>query len=125
MLMPTPPLPRCKSRLSFVLLGGVLLAGVPAWGAVDFAQQVHPIFVKKCFACHSAAVKQGGLSVETLAALTTGGAHGPSLVPGSASESHLYRRVAGLAEPRMPMGMTPLNEKEIDLLRDWINEGAK
>ncbi len=125
MLMPTPPLPRCKSRLSFVLLGGVLLAGVPAWGAVDFAQQVHPIFVKKCFACHSAAVKQGGLSVETLAALTTGGVHGPSLVPGSASESHLYRRVAGLAEPRMPMGMTPLTEKEIDLVRDWINEGAK
>ena len=125
MLLPTPPLSRFTLWLSFTVLAGVLLAGFPAWAEVDFAQQVHPIFVKKCFGCHSAAVKQGGLSVETLAALTAGGAHGPSIVPGSASESTLYRRVAGLTEPRMPMGMTPLTEKEITLLGDWINEGAK
>ena len=92
---------------------------------VDFAREVHPILVKKCFACHSSSVKQGGLSVEKLEGLIQGGASGAGIVPGAAEESLLYKRVAGLAEPRMPMGMPPLTDVEIGILRDWINEGAK
>ena len=106
-------------------LAAVLILAPAASAEVDFAQQVHPIFVKKCFACHSASTKQGGLSVETLEAVVQGGASGAAVVPGAAKESLLYRRVAGLAEPRMPMGMPALTEVEIAILRDWIDEGAK
>ncbi|MCB1019660.1 MAG: DUF1549 domain-containing protein, partial [Acidobacteria bacterium] len=99
---------------------------VPSANAeVDFAQQVHPIFVKKCFACHSASAKQGGLSLEKLEDVILGGASGAGIVPGAAEDSLVYQRVAGLAEPRMPMGMAPLSDTEIATLRDWINEGAK
>ncbi len=91
----------------------------------DFARQVHPIFVKKCFRCHSASTKQGGLSLERLEEVVRGGASGAAVVPGAAAESLLYRRVAGSAEPRMPMGMPPLSEAEIGAIGGWIDEGAK
>jgi hypothetical protein len=92
---------------------------------VDFAQQVHPILAKKCFACHSASARQGGLSVAKLEDLIQGGASGSGIVPGAAEDSLLYKRVAGLDGTRMPMGMPPLADAEIAILRDWINEGAK
>ncbi len=110
---------------SIVSLAAALLLVVPnARAEVDFARQVHPILVKKCFGCHSSSTKQGGLSVETREALLTGGANGPAVVPNAAESSPLYQRVAGLAEPRMPMGMPPLTESEIAVVRGWIDEGA-
>jgi len=115
----------CRTRIAALAFAATLLFCAAADAEVDFARQVHPIFVKKCFACHSSAVKQGGLSVETIESLLEGGVHGPSLEPGAAEESLLYRRVAGIDEPRMPMGMSALADSEVAILRDWINEGAR
>ena len=112
-----------RGQVALPLLALTLI--VPGLRAeVDFARQVHPILVKKCFACHSASSKQGGLSVEKLEDLIQGGASGAGLVPGAAEDSLLYQRVAGLAEPRMPMGMPALTDAEIAVLREWIDEGA-
>jgi hypothetical protein len=109
------------------LLAAILFLVFPSTSQadVDFAREVHPILVKKCFGCHSASTKQGGLSVETLEALLKGGAHGPAIVANAPDESPLYQRVAGTAEPRMPMGMPPLRDVEVATLHDWISEGAK
>jgi len=116
-----------RNILSIPLLTAILIFVFPsaARADVDFAREVHPILVKKCFGCHSAATKQGGLSVETLEALLKGGAHGPAIVANAPDESPLYQRVTGSAEPRMPMGMPALSDVEVATLHDWISEGAK
>ncbi len=107
------------------LFVALLFAAVPnAQAKVDFGRQVHPILVKKCFGCHSSSVKQGELSVETRKTMLAGGAHGPAIVPSDPAKSPLYQHVAGLVEPRMPMGMAPLTDSEIELIRQWIDEGA-
>ena len=53
-----------------------------------------------------------------------GGTRGPAVVPGQADDSPLYRAVAGLDDPRMPMSGTPLSQAEIAAVRTWINDGA-
>ena len=53
-----------------------------------------------------------------------GGVHGPALVPGDAQQSPLYLRVSGMEAPVMPMGGS-LSDEEIDVLREWIDQGAK
>ena len=112
-------IPRTSLLAAFLCLAGA------ADAEVDFARQVHPVLVKKCFSCHSASTKQGGLSVATMDALIAGGKSGPAVVPGLAEQSPLYRRVSGLGAPRMPMGMPALPAAEIELIRDWIDEGAR
>ena len=53
-----------------------------------------------------------------------GGEHGAALVPGSAEKSKLYRMVAGLDEPAMPMEGEALKPAEITAIKTWIDQGA-
>src|SRR4051794_33165192 len=78
----------------------------------DFARDMAPIFRAKCLACHGAQM-QGGLRLDSHAALLKGGAHGPAVVAGKAAESLLVKRVEGTVEPRMPPGGAPLTAAEI------------
>ena len=66
----------------------------------------------------------GQLDLSTRAGMLKGGLNGPSVVPGKAAESRLYKQVTGVVAPIMPMGGT-LTEPERLLLRDWIDQGAQ
>jgi mono/diheme cytochrome c family protein len=109
----------------------LVLALVPAAhliaqrGAAD-GQQVFPIFKQKCFQCHGEALQMSGLDLRTRESMLKGGEKGPAITPGNARESRLYRRVAGLEAPAMPMApLPPLTSQEIAVLKDWIDQGAK
>jgi hypothetical protein len=92
---------------------------------VSFAAHVKPLFQRHgCPACHGA---EGGLSVATVASLLAGGTHGPAVIPGDAENSILIQKV-GTAPPfgsRMPVGGVALSSADVDLLRRWINQGAR
>ena len=45
--------------------------------------------------------------------------------PGDSAASLLIKRITGEIAPRMPLGGDPLSEKELALLRTWIDEGAR
>lgn len=94
-------------------------------GEVSFQQQILPIFSHSgCTGCHGGS---SGLSVGTVAALMTGGDHGPAITPGDADGSLLVKKVSP-APPfgsRMPLGDAPLSDTTIGLIKRWINEGAK
>ena len=64
------------------------------------------------------------LDLRTRESALSGGAHGAALVPGNAEQSRLYRMVAGLDQPAMPMQGTPLAAAQIAALKKWIDEGA-
>lgn len=85
---------------------------------VDYARQIHPIFVTRCLSCHQGAKAQAGLSLATRDAMLK------VIVPGNAQSSLLMQRITGEKLPLMPMGGDRLRDSEVHLLRRWINEGA-
>ena len=88
-------------------------------------REVLPI-VQRCFQCHGETLRLSDLDLRTREGMLKGGTHGPALVPGNAEASLLYKRVAGLETPLMPMPpVQPLNAREIELIKDWINQGAE
>ena len=82
--------------------------------------------LKRCSQCHGPTLQMSKLNLTTREGMLTGGEHGPAVVPGNAEASPLYRRIAGLQTPAMPMPPVPaLNAQEVALLKDWIDQGAK
>ena len=88
-------------------------------------KEVLPILEQKCFQCHSENLKMSNLDLRTRASMLKGGDKGPAIVPGNAEGSAIYRRITGLETPKMPMApMPPLSEKEMVVLKTWIDQGA-
>ena len=112
--------------LSAVLaLTSLLPAGVAAQSGVEFfSHEVRPIMERTCWNCHSDQIQNSGLDLSTREGALLGGLRGPAIVPGNAADSLLFRQVAGLEGPAMPLGI-PLTEEEIEVFRTWINEGAE
>ena len=100
------------------------------WSPRSQAQQASEVdaqaVLKRCWQCHGAMLQMSKLDLSTREGMLKGGEKGPAVVPGNAEASPLYRRVAGLQTPAMPMAPVPaLNAQEVALLKDWINQGAK
>jgi uncharacterized protein DUF1553/uncharacterized protein DUF1549/cytochrome c len=92
--------------------------------AVSFAKDVDPILERSCRSCHGETAQMGKLDLRTRESALRGGAHGPALVPASAETSRLYRMIAGLETPSMPMSGS-LNAEEVATLKAWIDQGAR
>jgi hypothetical protein len=96
-------------------------AGSDAQQAQPSDKEVFSILNQKCIQCHGEAVQMAGLDLRRLETMLKGGEKGPAIVPGNAEASPIYRRVAGLDKPRMPMApLPPLTQQEIDALKSWI-----
>ena len=89
------------------------------------AQEIHALLAGKCLACHGEALKLSRLDLRTRDAALGGGAKGPALVPGNAGQSRMYRLVAGLDVPAMPMKGAPLTPEEVAAMKRWIDAGAE
>jgi cytochrome c5 len=91
---------------------------------VQFARDVQPVLERSCAGCHSADLKMADLDLSTRDAAMRGGEHGAVIVPGSAERSKLYRMVAGLDQPPMPMDGDALPAADIAAIKAWIDQGA-
>jgi hypothetical protein len=94
---------------------------------VDYLRDIKPILARHCYSCHGAQKQKSGLRLDTAAAAQLGGNSGPAIVPGNTNDSRLIKAVTGSDKnlPRMPFKKTPLDNREISLLRTWIDQGAK
>jgi len=94
---------------------------------IDYNTQVKPIFNKKCIACHGGVKQKAGFSLlfreEALGNTESGK---PAIIPGKPDESELIRRIS-LDDPeeRMPYKHEPLSKEEIEILTQWIKQGAE
>ncbi len=104
--------------LLFILAAGAL-------SAQGFETDLQPIFRQHCYGCHAASVKMGSLDVQTHEGIMRGGNQGTIIVPGKASESRLYLTLTGAMKPDMPMGGQRLAAGELDVIKRWIDAGAK
>ncbi|MCA9040997.1 MAG: hypothetical protein KDA65_11665 [Planctomycetaceae bacterium] len=93
---------------------------------IDYQKQVAPILQKYCVGCHNAQDREGELDLQTFAAIEKGGDSGPAIISGKGSESLLIQVLTGEADSVMPPEDNEApSEKEIALLKAWIDSGAK
>ncbi|MEN0046486.1 MAG: DUF1553 domain-containing protein [Bacteroidota bacterium] len=99
----------------------------PFSSKIDFNTQVKPIINKRCITCHGGVKQNGALSMMTRADLLKTGESGRvAIVPGDPESSEFYRRlVTKDEEERMPFETEGLPKEEIEILYQWIEEGAE
>ncbi len=90
----------------------------------DNATKAQEILRSNCSQCHSQKMAMSGLDLDTREAALKGGSRGPALVAGKAIESKLIEAVERKGKLLMPPNKS-LNESEVEVLRRWIDEGAK
>jgi hypothetical protein len=94
---------------------------------VEYLRQIKPVLAARCYACHGALQQKSGLRVDTAQALREGGNKGPAIVPGRSAESPVLARVTsrnGARRMPPPDAGEALSEREVALLRAWIDQGA-
>ena len=111
---------KLNSLLAFTTLTSPLFA-------VDFHKEVKPILEEQCIKCHGPKKDKGSLRLDTLSAAQKGGDEGEAIIPGNIEDSLLIERIALPADHDdiMPPKGDPLNKKQIELLSQWIKDGAK
>jgi hypothetical protein len=94
---------------------------------LDFARDVRPLLEQRCFKCHGEKKQRGGLRLDSReAALRKADSGATAITPGHVDRGELLRRVSSPDDTqRMPPEGTPLSAAQIELLRRWIQEGAK
>ena len=98
------------------------LAKTHATDEIIFSESIAPILEQNCIRCHYPGLEKGDVSLATREDLD----ELEYLVPGKADESYLIDLVSAHDDepPQMPQESEPLSANEVELLKEWINEGA-
>jgi hypothetical protein len=121
------PSPAAGLRLCWIGLLAPLLT-LPAVRAAEqaavpvFEKDVLPVFRARCLNCHGPEKQKAGLDLRSKAALLRGGETGPAITPGSSGKSLLWEM---LSADKMPPGKTKLTAAEKELVRAWLDGGAR
>jgi len=102
---------------------------------ISFSSQIQPIFDNHSYGCTSCHGGTAGLfltrgqsydnlvNVQAQTGLCT---DRKRVLPGNASASALFLRLSGFTcGDRMPQGASPISQTDVNLIRDWINQGAQ
>ncbi|MFL0162456.1 c-type cytochrome domain-containing protein [Aquirufa salirivi] len=96
-------------------------------GNFPFEQEVLPILKSHCFQCHSSKKQKGKLRLDTEAFIKKGGKEGPILLAGNPLKSHLYSYLILPEDDDLhmpPEGKKQLNQRQIAIIKRWIELGA-
>ena len=114
---------RWCSLFTVGLMALVVTPAAPA--AADFASDIEPIFHKRCYGCHGPSQQMNGLRLDQKDAALEGGYSGAAILPGNSAASKLIERLTSDKEGfKMPPGDSPVSAAEIEILRQWIDQGA-
>ena len=128
-------LPRV-SEIELAILKDWILGGAPPLPSPDPQQPTPPavpyselaaktmgIFHAHCYQCHKFDVAKGGIKILNYRLLVT---VRKVIVPGKPDESELFQLITSMdEEQRMPPAEeSPLSRQEIDIIRQWIQDGA-
>ena len=113
--------------------GQILLVGIVLWCSVSraaedersffFENEVRPLLAQRCYGCHGKRKQESGLRLDSHSAVARGGRGGAVVVPGNAAQSRLVEFVARQGPVKMPPAR-PLSQREVGVLRQWVEEGA-
>lgn len=88
---------------------------------VSFQNDVQPILERRCAKCHGGEFPSEGLNMETYESLMSGSQNGVVVVAGDANNSLIIEMIEN---GEMPKRGQDLTTEQIELIRQWINEGA-
>ncbi len=115
--------PRCIGVICCILLPTVLVAQEPR--KIEFNRDIRPILSNNCFVCHG---PDNNLRKAKLRLDDEKDAHAKVIVKGEPLVSDIFTRlITDEAGKKMPpaKSMKALTKAEIQLIHDWIEQGAK
>jgi hypothetical protein len=126
---------RARWRLA-VPAAALWVAGVAHGGDVSFQNDIAPVLTERCVMCHMDGADQAKLSLYPdpwphLVGAASSEAPQKRVEPGKPDDSYLYRKLmgthleAGGSGVRMPFQADPLDPAFLELLKQWIEQGAK
>ena len=95
-------------------------------GQISFKKQIVPILKQYCYDCHGEKKKKGKLSLHTPNAIRNGSENGAVVIAGHPEKSKLYTLTTLPKGDNdvMPSKGELLKKSEMELLKQWIAEGA-
>ena len=118
-----------------MLRGAVLLAATVLLAAcgqkeISYQADVQPILKQYCLECHGdggEGYAKSGLLMSSHESLMKGTKFGSIVKPGDGLSSVLIMLVEGRADPsiKMPHGKASLPKDKIEVLKQWVVQGAK
>ena len=100
-------------------------SAVPTNHILFFNNKVKPLLQNKCMKCHGPKKQKGGLRLDSLKAIATGGDSGqPIIIPHQPLKSLLYISVTH-TDPDLQMPEKgKMSDEHIQILKQWIKIGA-
>jgi hypothetical protein len=116
-------------RASALLAAASLLASC-GQKEISYRADVQPILKQFCLECHADGgdgYAKSGLSMTSHESLMKGTQFGAIVKPGDSLGSVLIQLVEGRADPsiKMPHGKAALPKAQIEVLKQWVAQGAK
>ena len=116
--------------LSFTITFSSLAQDTIAYSdTVSYANDIHPIIKQWCIRCHEKDDENpSNFAMDTYQLMRTSGTTKNIIVPGNAEESYLIKKL----QPHPPKGSQMpmfskkhLSKENVDLIKKWIDQGAK
>jgi WD40 repeat protein len=95
--------------------------------SISFVREVAPILVSKCQSCHGTKTAESNYRLDSFAAMMQPGDFGTApITPGDLDNSELHRLITAEDDvERMPNNGSRLADAEIEIITNWIREGAR
>ena len=111
---------RCQVPIALSIAAAGLLN---AQSSVSFVKDIKPILETRCLKCHGGTMQAAKLDLRSREAAMQGSEKGPVIVAHKPDDSTLYKKIAGIEKPLMPMdGKLP--DAQIAAIKQWIEQGA-
>ena len=108
----------CKKLIIYIALCGLAAF---TFGGVDYYSVIQPIFDARCISCHSGSDAEEDLSLTSYDNVMNGGDSGDVIIPYDHANSLLWQYInSGF----MPPGTNDLTDSQVNLIAEWIDEGA-
>lgn len=103
----------------------LLAEDVPSPAQLEFFEKrVRPLLVEKCLNCHGEKKQEGGLRLDSHAALLKGNDSGPAVVVGKPEGSRFIKVLAYDADDLQMPPAGKLPPEQIAILTEWVQHGA-
>ena len=89
-----------------------------------FESAVRPLLLTRCVECHGAKKQKGGLRLDSRQFWEKGGELGLAILPGKPDESLLIKAIRYHDKDLQMPPKKPLTPQEIDILVEWVGQGA-
>jgi Protein of unknown function (DUF1553)/Protein of unknown function (DUF1549)/Planctomycete cytochrome C len=113
-----------------ILIFSVFLQALSSAEKIDFNSQIQPILSENCYACHGPDTSkiESGLRLDLKEGALKGGESGPAIVPSDPEKSLIMERITSTNPEEVmppPEKKTALKPEQVELVRQWISEGAE